>query len=278
MALSLSHGKQLDVGHHGIAQDDLPPMERGALDPRHWFKPDDNPAQPNTPGDDSPGVNSPGDNTPGTPPASPRPIELEIGSGKGTFLVQHAQLYPDVDFLGIEWAKSFWRYAADRARRRGFDNIRLLRCDADMFIRHYVPDAVFRQVHIYFPDPWPKKRHHKRRLIQADFLRELHRVLVPAEADPVASAPGLAGGPSAHPTGQVGGQTTASPRIRIATDHADYFDWMREHAATVEDLFDRLPFQSPESAGEGEMVGTNFERKYRKEGRPFHGMILRKRP
>jgi tRNA (guanine-N7-)-methyltransferase len=242
MALSLSHGKQLDTGHHGIAQDDLPPMDQGTLDPRDWFK-----------------------NTPNPPPAdsptTPRPLELEIGSGKGTFLVQHAKLYPDTDFLGIEWAKAFWRYAADRARRHNFHNVRLLRCDADLFIRHYVPEHTFNQIHIYFPDPWPKKRHHKRRLIHADFLRELHRVLGPVQAH------GSSGGAN----------DSTSPCIHIATDHADYFDWMQEHAAKVTDLFDRQPFQSPKSAPQGELVGTNFERKYRQQGRTFQGMILVKR-
>jgi tRNA (guanine-N7-)-methyltransferase len=236
MSLSLSRGKQLDVGHHGIAQDDLPPMEEGTLDPRAWY------------------VES-GESAAADAPSTPmRPIELEIGSGKGTFLVQHAELYPEVDFLGIEWATAFWRYAADRARRRRFNNVRVLRCDAGMFVQHYIPDNVFRQVHIYFPDPWPKKRHHKRRLFQADFLRELHRILIPAE-------------PGKDDTAQV----------RIATDHVEYFEWMQEHAAKVTDIFERMPFESPKSAGEGELVGTNFERKYRLEGRTFQGMILRKR-
>jgi len=240
MSLSLSHGKQLDVGHHGIAQDDLPPMEAGRVEPRQWFLSEG--SEPNTTG---------------------RPVELEIGSGKGTFLVQQAQMYPEVDYLGLEWAKSFWRFAADRCRRHGLDNVRLIRADAAMFVTHYVPDAAFQQVHIYFPDPWPKKRHHKRRLVQASFLRELHRVLTP-------------GSPGSPTPGSPSGEEIS--QVRIATDHADYFDWMIEHAQQVENLFDRLPFESPESAGEGEMVGTNFERKYRKEGRPFQGMILRKRP
>ncbi len=232
MSLSLSRGRQLDVGHHGIAQDDLPPMEGGRVDPRQWFLHKD--SKPSDPG---------------------RRVELEIGSGKGTFLVQQAQMNPGVDYLGLEWAKAFWRYAADRCRRHGLENVRLIRADAAMFVTHYVPDGVFRQVHIYFPDPWPKKRHHKRRLVQASFLRELHRVLGPTLDD-----------------------DRESGQVRIATDHADYFDWMQDHAAQVTDLFDRLPFVSPESAGEGEMVGTNFERKYRQEGRPFQGMILRKIP
>lgn len=216
-------------------------MDDGRLDPRGWFV-----------------------DAEGKAPGPDRPIELEIGSGKGTFLVQHAKLYPDVDYLGIEWAKAFWRYAADRTRRHGLENVRLLRCDAAVYVKHYVPDATFRQVHIYFPDPWPKKRHNKRRLIQADFLRELHRVLIPAGASNTAREPGDKSGETAC--------------VRIATDHADYFEWMSEHAAKVTDLFDREPFERPASAGEGELVGTNFERKYRQEGRTFQGMILRKRP
>ena len=70
---------------------------------------------------------------------------------------------------------------------------------------------------------------------------------------------------------------TNKRHVRIATDHSDYFAWIQEHAAMVADLFEPLAFESPTSAGEGELVGTNFERKYRREGRPFHGLILRSR-
>ena len=116
-----------------------------------------------------------------------------------------------------------------------------------MFVRCYLEDAVLRQVHVYFPDPWPKKRHRKRRLIQADFLRQLHRVLV-------------AGG-----------------AVRMATDHADYFAWMEEHLARVPGLFHRRPFGVSVGAEAGEWIGTNFERKYRREGRAFFGMVLEKK-
>ena len=221
MGVSLPANK-MDVGHFGLAQEELPPFEQGVIDLRGWF-----------------------------PEAiRQQPMELEIGSGKGTFLVQQAQTEAGrgTNYIGLEWAKAFWRYAADRARRHGLENVRLVRAEAGAFVRNYVPDSTFRQVHIYFPDPWPKARHHKRRLVQAPFLRELDRVLT---------------GPGAT--------------VRIATDHADYFAWMEEHAAKVADLFERLSFESPEAAGEGELVGTNFERKYRREGRTFQGMVLRKR-
>ena len=220
MATSMSSGGgALDVGHIGIAMADLPPFDRGRLDLRAWF---------GDTGSD----------------AYARPIDLEIGSGKGTFLVGQAKYEPGVNFIGIEYARAYWRHAADRLRRHGLDNVRMVHGEAGAFVRQYVVDGALRQVHIYFPDPWPKKRHHKRRLVQAPFLRELHRVLAP------------------------GGQ------VRLATDHEDYFAWMGEHAAKVAELFERRPFERPAAAGAGELVGTNFERKYRDEGRTFQGMTL----
>ncbi|HEX7010993.1 MAG TPA: tRNA (guanosine(46)-N7)-methyltransferase TrmB [Phycisphaeraceae bacterium] len=235
MGLSLSRGRSLDPGSIGIERESLLPVEQGPIDLRSWF------------------AGAEGDSG-GDSESARRPIELEIGSGKGTFLVRQAALVPSVNYIGIEYAKAFWRYAADRCRRHGLTNVRLVHAEAGTFVRYMIPDAAIRQVHIYFPDPWPKKRHHKRRLIQQPFLLQLHRILEsPRSDDPQA---GL---------------------VRIATDHADYFAWMQEHAASAADWFEQLPFTSPVSAGQGELVGTNFERKYRREGRPFFGMILRKR-
>lgn len=174
------------------------------------------------------------------------PVELEIGSGKGTFLVQQATANDQTNFLGIEWAREYWHHAADRFYRNGLMHVRMLHVDAAEFVRWHCLDHIFKTVHIYFPDPWPKKRHHKRRLVQAPFLRELHRVLV------------------------------REGHVRIVTDHDDYFEWMQSHAAQVNELFDRLPFAPLDSTDENEVVGTNFERKYRREGRPFHAMILQR--
>jgi tRNA (guanine-N7-)-methyltransferase len=213
----------MDPGSYGIAHDDLPPFEQGRIDFATWFPPQ-------------------------APGAAPKPLELEIGSGKGTFLVNQALATPEINYIGIEWARAYWLYASDRARRNDATNVRVVRTDAAAFVRQYCADNCFRQVHIYFPDPWPKARHNKRRILQEPFYRELHRVL---------QAQGL---------------------IRIATDHADYFEWMNSHLIPVVDLFEKLPFESPASAGQGELVGSNFERKYRREGRPFHSMILRRKP
>lgn len=177
-------------------------------------------------------------------PRRASPFELEIGSGKGTFLVQQASQQPDVNYLGIEYAHEFWRYAADRCRRNNLSNVRLLHYDAKVFVEWFCHDAVFHQIHIYFPDPWPKAKHHKRRLVQVPFLEQCHRVLQP------------------------GGT------VRMVTDHDEYFAWMLDHIGQVPQLFEKAPFDRPASAAEGEVVGTNFERKYRREGRPFNALTL----
>jgi len=110
------------------------------------------------------------------------PVELEIGIGKGTFITNQAKARPDANFFGIEYARWFWRYASDRLRRNACANARTARAEAAYFLKEFVPDSSLTRVHIYFPDPWPKKRHHKRRLIQPPFLLEIHRVLKPANA------------------------------------------------------------------------------------------------
>lgn len=169
------------------------------------------------------------------------PVELEIGTGKGTFLTDQAKARPEVNFLGVEWANWFYRYASDRLRRNNCVNARMVRAEAGFFLREFVPDASLSVLHIYFPDPWPKKRHHKRRLIQPPFLRVIERVLAP------------------------GG------RLQVVTDHKEYFDENIDPAVRGSHL-SVIDYNRPGSAGEGEFVGTNFERKYQREGRPFHAI------
>jgi tRNA (guanine-N7-)-methyltransferase len=168
------------------------------------------------------------------------PVELEIGIGKGTFLTEQAKTRPEINFFGIEWARWFWRFASDRLRRNGCTNVRTIRAEAAYFLSEFVPPDSLTVLHIYFPDPWPKKRHHKRRLIQEPFLRLAHRLLVP------------------------GG------RMQIVTDHQDYFEWIEPLMAASP--LRVIEYNRPGSAGEGEFVGTNFERKYQREGRPFYAL------
>jgi tRNA (guanine-N7-)-methyltransferase len=99
-------------------------------------------------------------------------------------------------------------------------------------------------LHVYFPDPWPKARHHKRRLVQEPFIREAERVLF---------------------SGGVG-------RLQIVTDHQGYFEENIDPLVRAAKGLSVVDYNRPGSAGEGEFVGTNFERKYRREGRPFYAI------
>jgi tRNA (guanine-N7-)-methyltransferase len=168
------------------------------------------------------------------------PVEMEIGMGKGTFLVEQAKARPDVNFFGVEYARWFWRYASDRLRRNGCNNARTVRAEANFFLNEFVPDASLAVLHIYFPDPWPKKRHHKRRLIQAPFMKQVLRVL-------------MSGG-----------------RLQVVTDHQDYYEQIEQVVRGSEMRI--IDYARPGSAGAGEFVGTNFERKYAREGRPFYAI------
>ncbi len=174
------------------------------------------------------------------------PVHIEIGSGKGTFLVAQAKAQPDINFLGIEWASKYYRHAVDRIGRWGLTNIRLIRTAAADLLAEFIPPAGVQCFHIYFPDPWPKKRHHKRRFICADNLDKMLRLL------------------------------QAKGRIQIATDHAEYFTQIQEVLAAKDGSIERIEFVRPAGATGNETVGTNFERKYLKEDRPIYTTAVRK--
>lgn len=173
------------------------------------------------------------------------PVEVEIGTGKGTFLVNSAQANPQINYLGIEWANKYYKHAADRARRWDLSNILMIRCDAKDFIIQHTPPLSIQTLHIYFPDPWPKKRHHKRRLLNSNFVTAVVKALVPA------------------------GQ------LHVATDHKEYFDTIEPLLAHCEQL--QLSDFAPRATAElGEWVGTNFERKYLAQGRTIYGCTAQK--
>lgn len=174
------------------------------------------------------------------------PVEIEIGSGKGTFLVNQAKSFAGKNFLGIEWANKYYKHAVDRIGRWALENVKMLRTDATTFLpEHISPDSIS-GYHIYFPDPWPKKRHHKRRFICKNNIEVMLRTLK---------------------TGGI---------INIATDHADYFDWMKEHIATFTGRVKEVDYIRTAGADDGEMAGTNFERKYLKQGRNVYTIAIKK--
>jgi tRNA (guanine-N7-)-methyltransferase len=235
MSFGLGHGRDLDdaPGAVGVSAEELPTLpdeamtdpEAGWVEPRDWF------------GDPS------------------RPFEIEIGCGKGTFILEQGRREAAVNYLGIEWAREFYLYAADRVRRAGLKNVRMLRADAGEFLRWRCPSGIARVIHLYFSDPWPKTKHHKNRVVQDRFLGEVWRVLAP------------------------GGE------LRVVTDHEELWEWDLEHFrrwCTAEPApgvtfagppFVFAPFVPPAWVGEGELVGTNYERKMCVGKEPFAGVM-----
>ncbi len=108
---------------------------------------------------------------------SPNPIELEVGFGKGTFLVAAAQANPDINYLGIEIDRGLELYVANRIMKRSLTSVRLIKGDARFVLRDYLPPGSLQAIHVYFPDPWWKKRHKKRRVFTAEFAVQCERVL-----------------------------------------------------------------------------------------------------
>ena len=170
-----------------------------------------------------------------------RPVEIEIGVGKGTFLKAYAAARPEVNLLGIEDAGAYAAYCAGRFARAGLANVRMLHTEAATFFKRAVPPASLQRVHIYFPDPWPKRRHQRRRLVQPPFVGLARQALRP------------------------GGQ------LLIATDHFGYARHIRRVLADAPG-FVRIPV--PRLIETDGVVGTNFERKYRAEGRPVYSLAL----
>lgn len=105
------------------------------------------------------------------------PVELEVGSGKGLFLDTASATRPDRNFLGIELAAGYARLCAARLARRAAANARIIHGDATRLVRSLLPDACLAAIHVYFPDPWWKARHRKRRVLSQTFLEHAGRVL-----------------------------------------------------------------------------------------------------
>ena len=168
------------------------------------------------------------------------PLEIEIGFGKGRFLLRRATESPERRFLGIEIAHEYFSLAIGRARRRGLANVAAICGDALYLASAVLPRAAARVVHVYFPDPWPKLRHHKRRLFD------------PATVDLVL---GLL---------EPGGE------LCFATDFLEYGERVRalleSHPAVVVERRDE-PW--PDGAR------TNYEAKYLVEGRPILRLAVR---
>lgn len=167
------------------------------------------------------------------------PLEIEVGSGKGLFLQNAAQQMPDRNLLGIEVSRKYARYAAARLAKREIANGRVLCGDAVQIFREALPDRCAATVHVYFPDPWWKKRHRKRRVMNPEFVRHVQRVL--------------------EPTG----------RLHFWTDVQEYFETTLEMILAATEL--RGPFEVGELTAEHDLdYRTHFERRMRLHGKPVY--------
>jgi tRNA (guanine-N7-)-methyltransferase len=167
------------------------------------------------------------------------PFEVEVGSGKGLFLLTTAGARPDVNFLGIEIDRKYQLFTATRLAKRNLANVRMVCADARLFMRDCLPLESVQAIHVYFPDPWWKQRHHKRRLWTPEFAGECERILRPA------------------------GQ------LHLATDVEAYFADMTSVLAAQTLLRPLPPPESKEPEHDLDYL-TNFERKSRKRGGPVY--------
>jgi tRNA (guanine-N7-)-methyltransferase len=167
-------------------------------------------------------------------------VEVEIGIGKGRFLLTCAAARPEVLHFGVEWSNEYLRMVETRAERAGLDNVRFVRADAFDLVRRAIPARSVSVYYVFYPDPWPKKRHHKRRFLQPANVDALAKTLVP------------------------------EGWLHVATDHDDYWSVI-EPLLDGHAEFSRAPtFGGPEFPLPIDGPLTNFEAKYEVEGRSRH--------
>ena len=167
-------------------------------------------------------------------------LVLEIGSGMGETTAEIARAHPEADFIAVEVHAPGVGSLLNRISRESLSNIRVVRHDALEVLDRMIPDAALSGIHVFFPDPWPKKRHHKRRLVQPGFAALAARKLAPG---------GI---------------------LHAATDWPDY----AEHMNLV---FTQEPLFAPVKTGFIERPATKFENRGRRLGNPIRDLFFRRR-
>jgi tRNA (guanine-N7-)-methyltransferase len=166
------------------------------------------------------------------------PMQVDLGCGEGSFLCALAERMPRKNFLGVERLAGRVRSAARKAAR--INNVRVLRLEAFYAVRYLLPARSVEAFYLLFPDPWPKRRHHRRRIVTADFLKTASAALI------------------------------ENGILQIATDQSDYFEYMRhlaEHSADFAALNGNNQDDLPPSA---------FEKRFRSAGAQIYRLELRK--
>ena len=171
--------------------------------------------------------------------AKPLPLVLEIGFGRGEFLLHLAEASPETAFVGVEYSAKRVLKLARRLARSTLHNVRLIEATAEELVTDALPDASLSCCWVNFPDPWPKKRHFKRRLIQPAFIAALRERL------------------------ELGG------RLRVATDHPDYADWIDGVLRAARGLENCYAPDAYRAEAPGRMP-TAYELEWRALGRSLH--------
>ncbi len=176
-------------------------------------------------------------------PEPDRPVEVDLGSGYGTFAIALAERFPSHNILAVEREGDRVDLLCRKAAAKdGLSNLRGLHLESSYTVRYLLPDAGVDVLHLLFPDPWPKKRHHKRRIINAAFREDVLRVLKP------------------------GGE------LRFATDHQGYFESAREIFLET-NRFAPVPWPGD---GDPAYPVTDFQKIWKEQGKTLHYLTLRK--
>jgi len=174
-----------------------------------------------------------------------RPVEIDVGCGRGLFLFNASEAQPHINYLGLEIDYKEGRRGAKRLMKQKRPNARVLGCDAKRAFQEYIPDGSVAAIHVYFPDPWWKAKHHKRRLFTAEFTQQVFDAL--------------------QPEGLLHGWTDVFDYWELMTGH------IREHGG-----FEELPAPEERPAEHHMDYQTSFERKKRRAGWPIYRGLWRK--
>lgn len=168
------------------------------------------------------------------------PLELDLGCGDGSFLIELSKRHPERNYLGTERLLGRVEKVSRKIARAHLANTRIIRLESHYVVRWLLPAASVSIAYVLHPDPWPKRQHHNRRLVQKEFMEAIHRVLLP------------------------GGE------LRVKTDDKPYFLWMEKVFADCPE-FERLDWEEPE-----DWPKTDFERDFTAKGMPIYRARLRK--
>lgn len=170
-----------------------------------------------------------------------RPLEVDLGCGDGSFLIGMAEHYPDRDFLGVERLLGRMKKVARKITRRGLENVHVLRLESRYTVEWLLPEASVSRLHLLCPDPWPKMKHQRRRLMQEEFFAVVERVL--------------------EPNGE----------FLFMTDHEEYFQWAVERMETW-GKFERLEWNEDSFF----YPKTDFQEQWEAEGKCMFRLRTRK--